>query len=145
MYVDALLQLSSAQTVTGSSAVLSTNTIDLSVNRDIGGGEDLYLRYQVGTAFAGLTSLKIEVIIADDAALTTNVTSVCSVDVPVASLTAAARGALELSPRIGSLGRRYLGARFTPTGTGTAGTLTADIGVEIQDGQKFYPGGFTVA
>lgn len=145
MIVDALLQLSAAQTVTGSSAVLSTNTIDLSQARDIGEGEDLYLRYQVGTAFAGLTSLKVEVIIADDAALSSNVVSVCSVDVPVASLTASARGALELSPRIGSLGKRYLGARYTPTGTGTAGTLTTDIGLEIQDGQKFYPGGFTVA
>lgn len=145
MIVDALLQLSATQTVTGSSAVLSTNTIDLSQARDVGEGEDLYLRYQVGTAFAGLTSLKVEVIIADDAALSSNVVSVCSVDVPVASLAANARGALELSPRIASLGKRYLGARYTPTGTGTAGTLTTDIGLEIQDGQKFYPGGFTVA
>lgn len=145
MYVDALLQLASGQTVTGASAVLSTNTIDLSQARDIGEGEDLYLRYQVGTAFTGLTALTIEAIVADDAALTVNVTVIGSRGaIPVAELGAAARGAIELSPRIGSLGRRYLGARFTPTGTGTAGTITADIGLEVQDGQKFYPGGFTV-
>lgn len=145
MYVDALLQLSSAQTVTGSSAVLSTNTIDLSVNRDIGEGEDLYLRFQVGTAFAGLTALSVEIVAADDAAITSNVTSLGLRTFPVALLGAGVRHAIEMPPRINSTGQRYLAARYTPTGTGTAGTLTADIGVEIQDGQKFYPGGFVVA
>lgn len=144
MYVDNFLTLSSAQTVTGASAVLSTNTVDLGAPRDIAEGEDLYLRTQVGTTFTGLTALTIEFIQADDAALSVNVTSVCSQTIPVAKLVAGARFALDISPQIGQKGQRYCGARFTPTGTGTAGTLTADIGMEIQDGQKFYPAGFTV-
>jgi hypothetical protein len=144
MYVDNFLTLSSAQTVTGASAVLSTNAIDLGTARDIGEGEDLYARFQVGTAFAGLTALTLEVIGADDAAFTTNVLSIVSRTIPVASLTAGARHALELPPLIASLGKRYMGFRYTPTGTGTAGTITGDIGLEVQDGQKFYPGGFTV-
>ena len=154
MYTDNNLTLSGAigatgaisfQTVTGASAVLSTNTIDLGAARDVGEGKDLYLRVQVGTAFAGLTALDLDVIVADDAALTTNVTSVSSIKaIPVASLAAGARFAVELSPQLRSLGRRYLGARYVPTGTGTAGTLFADIGIEVQDGQKFYPGGFVV-
>lgn len=154
MYVDNNLVLSGSvsatgvigyQTVTGSAAVLSTNTIDLGVARDIGEGEDLYLRVQVGTAFAGLTNLDVEVITADDAALTTNVTSVAAVKgIPVASLGAGARVAVELSPQLRSNGRRYLGARYTPTGTGTAGTLFADIGLEVQDNGKQYASGFAV-
>lgn len=153
MYVDNNLILSgsvsatgvvSGQTVTGASAVLSTNTIDLGVARDIGAGEDLWLRTQVLTAFAGLTALDIEVICADDAALTTNVTSIAAVKaVPVASLTAGARFAVELSPQLGKQGRRYVGARYTPTGTGTAGVLFADIGVEVQDA-KTYASGYSV-
>jgi hypothetical protein len=63
------------QTVTGSSAVVSTNTIDLQENSDIGEGDDfLRARAIVATAFTGLTALTIEAIQADDAALSTNVT-----------------------------------------------------------------------
>ena len=41
------------QTVTGASAVLSTNTVDLLQNRDIGEGSELNMRVGVPTAFTG--------------------------------------------------------------------------------------------
>ena len=134
------------QTVTGSSAVLSTNTVDLLQNRDIGEGTELNLRVGVPTAFTGLTALTIEVVVADDAALTTNLTVIGSSGaIPVASLIASSRFAVGLNPRIGSKGQRYLGVRYTPTGTGTAGALIAEIGdTTVADGQKFYPVGFAV-
>jgi hypothetical protein len=133
------------QTVTGASSVLSTNTIDLSVNRDIGEGDDIYLRAQVVTVFAGLTALNLQAIVADDAALTTNVTIIGdSGPIPVAQLPVAARFAVRINPRIASLGQRYLGARFVPTGTGTTGALMADFGLEVQEGRKFYPVGSSV-
>jgi hypothetical protein len=135
------------QTVTGSSAVVSTNTIDLQENSDIGEGDDfLRARAIVATAFTGLTALTIEAIQADDAALSTNVTPIGSSGaIPVASLTAGALFEIQLNSRIGSKGQRYLGLRFTPTGTGTAGAILGDFGIDIQDGRKFYPSGFTVA
>lgn len=154
MYIDNNLVVSGSvsaagaigyQTVTGSSAVLSTNTVDLGVARDIGEGEDLYLRATVGTVFAGLTALDISAIVADDAALTTNVTCVGAITgVPVASLAAGARFALKLHPQLRTNGRRYLGARYTPTGTGTTGTLFADFGLEVQDAGKQYASGFSI-
>jgi hypothetical protein len=154
MYVDANLMVSGSitgntttpQTVTGASAVLSTNTIDLSQARDIGNGSrNPNLHVEVFTTFTGLTALTIEVIQADDAALSTNVTVVgSSGSIPVASLAAGTRLVVELNPRIGSKGQRYLGVRYTPTGTGTAGALIADFGIDYQDGQKFYPVGFSV-
>ena len=145
MYADNFLSLSSGQTVTGTNtSVLSTNTIDLGTQRDIGAGKDLYLRAQVGTAFAGATSVEIQAISADDAALSSNVTVIGSSGaIPVASLTAAARFAVELNPRLGSKGQRYIGARYVIVGAGSAGTLTTDIGVEVQD-VKNYPVGYTV-
>jgi hypothetical protein len=154
MYVDNNLIVSggvtaagvvSFQTVIGSLVVLSTNTIDLGVARDIGAGEDTFLRVEVGTAFTGLTALDLEAIVADDAALSVNVTTVGELKgIPVASLAAGARFAIDISPLLGSNGRRYLGARFTPTGTGTAGTLFADYGLETQDGGKSYASGFAI-
>jgi hypothetical protein len=136
------------QTVTGASAVLSTNTIDLLQNREIGVGQDIYARPLVGTAFTGLTALTVEVIQADDAALSTNVKVIGSSGaIPVASLVAGARFAVQCNPSIGSKGQEFLGLRYTPTGTGTAGTLFADFGIEVQDantGTKSYPSGFVV-
>lgn len=146
MYADNFLSLSSAQTVTGTNtSVLSTNTIDLGVARDVGEGGDIYLRSQVGTAFAGATSVEIQAITADDAALSSNVTVIGSSGaIVLASLTAAARFAIELNPRLGSKGQRYLGVRYVIVGAGSAGTITSDIGVEVQDGAKFYASGFAV-
>lgn len=134
------------QTVTGASAVLSTNTIDLQNARDIGEGNDLLkARATVITAFTGLTALTIEIIQADDAALSTNVNVFGSSGaIPVASLTAGKLFEIEMNARIGSTGQRYLGLRYTPTGTGTAGAILADFGAEYQDGRKFYTSGFAV-
>lgn len=134
------------QTVTGASAVLSTNTVDLLQNRDIAEGNDLLkLLVEITTAFTGLTALTIEVIQADDAGLSSNVTVIGSSGaIPVASLTATARFDVELNARIGSKGQRYLGARYTPTGTGTAGALIAHFSDQEADGLKFYPVGFSV-
>jgi hypothetical protein len=154
MYVDNNLVVSGGvtvagvvtfQTVTGVSAVLSTNTIDLGQNRDMGAGTDfLKMRMQVGTVFAGLTALTVEVIAADDAALTVNVTVIGSTGaVPVATLVANARLEAELNTRILSKGQRYLGVRYTPTGTGTTGTVFTDFGDGIED-FKAYPVGFSV-
>jgi hypothetical protein len=146
MYADAFLSLSSAQTVTGTNtSVLSTNTIDQLVAADIGEGNDLLGRFEVGTAFAGLTTLEMQIITADDAALSTNVTVIGTTGaIALAALVAGARFACDINPRIGSKGQRYVGARYVITGTGTAGTITADIGLGIQDGQKFYPTGIAV-
>ena len=155
MYVDNNLVVSGAvsaagavsgQTVTGTGNVLSTNTIDLGVARDIGEGNDrLKLRAEVLTAFAGATSVEMQAIVADDAALSSNVTVIGTTGaIPLASLTAGARFAVELNPRIGSKSQRYLGVRYVIVGTGSAGAVFADFGAEYQDGQKFYPNGFAV-
>jgi hypothetical protein len=162
MYVDALLTLSGSavgSTITGQNvfasgaSVLSTNTIDLASGgvptgqvRDIGAGTDFAKgRFQVTTAFSGGTSAEFQIITADDAALTTNVKVIGTTGaIVVASLPVGTRLECELNTVIGSKGQRYIGGRTVNVGANVAGAIFADIGVEIQDGQKFYPSGFAI-
>jgi hypothetical protein len=126
---------------------VSTNTIDLTTARDIFEGNDLVkLRALTTVAFNNLTSLTIEIIVASDAALTTNIKVVGSSGaIPLASLTIGQLFAIEGNAQIGSLNQRYLGARYTVTGTApSTGSILADFGMEVQDGKKFYASGFAV-
>jgi hypothetical protein len=143
----ALAPVVTGQVVTGAVPVLSTNAIDLVNIRDIGEGNDLVkCRVEIVTTFTGLTFLQTDVIQADDAALSVNVTVIgSSGPIAVAALTTAQRYEIELNARIGSKGQRYLGVRYTPTGTGTAGAVVTDFGLAYTDGQKFYTSGYLVS
>ena len=125
--------------------VLSTNTIDLGVAKDFGEGDPLYARVQVNTtAFTGGTSAEFQVIQADAANLTGNVTVVGTTGaIPVASLVLGARFAARINPRLMNQGQRYLGLQCVNVGNNTAGSVFADIGKEIQD-HKNYANGFAV-
>lgn len=155
MYVDNNLVVSGAVSAAGvvsgqtgysaGASVLSTNSVDLGSKRDIGEGQDLYGRFEVTIAGAGGTSIECQIIAADDAALTTSVAVLGTTGaIPIASLTLASRFSCAINPKLASKGQRYVGARYVSVGTTTAGSFFADIGAEIQDGQKFYPSGFAV-
>jgi hypothetical protein len=143
MITDKLLRVSTDQAVT--TTAVSTDTIDLSVARDMGEGGDLYMNFAMTEAFAGGTSTNFEIIIADNAALSSNVVVIgASGAIVTASLTLGTNVAVRLNPQIASLGKRYLGARYTVSGTNTAGKVVADIVADVQDGKKFYASGFSV-
>jgi hypothetical protein len=141
------------QTVTGASAVVSTNSFDTTgasptgQNIDLGKGEEMDLVTQVGTAFAGLTALEVQFVSADDAALTTNVTVLGSSGaVPVANLGAGAQIVVPVPPADPRSVRRYVGMRYVPTGTGTAGTVFGAFQRRHGDvPQPAYKSGFTIA
>ena len=97
-YVDNNLLVSGAISATGvisgqtvfsaGTSVLSTNTIDLGTARDMGEGSDLFGRFEYTVAAVGGTSIEMQVISADDAALSVNVTVIGTTGaIPVASLT----------------------------------------------------------
>lgn len=142
MITDKLLRVSEAQAVT--TTAVSTNTIDLGVARDIGEGHELTMNFAVVEAFAGGTSTAFEIIIADDAALTSNVEVVSSSGAETtATLTLGKNIQVRINP-LSNKGKRYMGARYTVVGTNTAGKVTADMVLDIQDGKKFYASGFSV-
>lgn len=142
MITDKLLRVSEAQAVT--TTAVSTNTIDLGVARDIGEGMDLTMNFAVTEAFAGGTSTAFEVIIATDAALSAGVEVVSSSGAKVtADLTLGKNIQVRINP-LPNKGKRYMGARYTVVGTNSAGKVTADMVLDIQDGKKFYASGFSV-
>lgn len=153
MITDNLLRLSGSLTAgsaTGQAVTAtanSTNVVDLSLARDVGEGEDLYVQFTVGTAFtaAGSATLTPTIVVSAADSLTTPTTIATAGTIAVATLVAGYSFAVRLNPLIASLGLRYLGAIYTvATGPMTAGTITADIVTDIQDGKKFYASGFTV-
>jgi hypothetical protein len=142
MITDKLLRVSEDQALT--TTAVSTNTIDLSVARDMGEGQELFMNFAVTAALTGGTSVKFEVIQSASADLS-SATVIGSTDAVVtASLVAGYNTAVRVNPQIGSKGQRYIGARYTISGTYSAGTVTADVVATIQDGKKFYASGFTV-
>ena len=142
MYTDQLLRVSEDQAVTGTA--VSTDTIDLSVARDVGEGTPLFMNFAVTTALAGGTSVKFEVITSANANLSSPTVIGSSDAVLTAALTAGKNVVVRLNPDIAGKGARYLGARYTVAGTYSSGKVTADIVETIGDGQKYYASGFTV-
>ena len=149
MITDAYLRLSDAQGAI-TATTNSTNVIDLLQNREIGEGEDIFANFDVVVTGTGSGTVTLSMVTADDAALTTNVTTLVASAALVGTALVAVGSAkplgtvinLRLPPSVGSLGRRYLGAVYTVSGTVGAVKFTTDIVTDIQDGQKFYASGF---
>ena len=142
MITDALLRVSEDQAIT--STAFSTNTIDLSVARDVGEGTALYMNFAVTTALANGTSVKFEVVSSANANLSSPTVIGSSNAVLTAALTVGKNVVVRINPDIAGKGQRYLGARYTVSGTYNAGKVTADVVETIGDGQKYYASGFTV-
>tara|TARA_B100000927_G_C16326252_1_gene413413 strand:+ start:249 stop:680 length:432 start_codon:yes stop_codon:yes gene_type:complete len=142
MITDKLLRVSEDQAIT--TTAVSTDTIDLSVARDIGEGTALYMNFAVTTALANGTSVKFEVITSANANLSSPTVIGSSDVILTAALTEGKNIVVRLNPEIAGKGQRFLGARYTVAGTFNAGKVTADVVETIGDGRKFYASGFTV-
>lgn len=124
-------------------AYLSTYSIDLGANgtpalggslaADPGRAPEFDLLVQVVESFVGATATVIvELVMADDAALTSNLVSLqqapgasITVGIPVATLIAGYQ--FRISPPVG-ISKRYLGLRYNIlTATTTAGKITAGV------------------
>ena len=92
---------------------------------DLGGGDivhGLYFVLQVGTAFAGLTKVAASLETSDDSSFTSSETVMTMPEYPVASLTENAVMCKVCLP-VGM--KKYSRVKYTVTGTGTAGTISA--------------------
>jgi hypothetical protein len=148
MIMDQQNLFSDAQAVTVTAN--SSNVIDTlpsggpNTQSQIGTGQDITLFAQVGTAFAGGTSMVIALASADTPDLATNqIVHFATAALPLASLGAKARPvALDLP--YGKY-RRYVGLVYTVVGPMTAGTITAGLVEDLQtlNGTVDYAKGFT--
>ena len=143
MITDSLLRVSEDQAVT--STAYSTNTIDLSIARDVGEGTALYMNFALTEAFANGTNITFEVVTSANANLSSHDVVGSSTTIATAALTLGKNIVVRINPDIAGKGKRYLGARYVVTGTMNAGKVTADVVETIGDGQKYYASGFTVA
>lgn len=128
---------------------VTENVIDLSVARDIGEGEQLYMVYTVTVDGTGAGTATFQAVIADNDAMSTNLTVIAASDaITGTSLDAVSSSTpngtvivLALPPRIASLGRRYLSGRIVVASTVGAAKVNCTIVKDIQDGRKFYARG----
>lgn len=145
MYTDALLLVSDAQDIGQTEAAyLSTYSIDTWAGAvstleyipgtteravvDIGKGEPVEMLCQIIEAVVGTSStIKFELVMADDAALTSNLVVLADSGL-IAEATLVAGYRCRLAVPRGGITKRYLGMRYTVgTATTTAGTVTAGI------------------
>lgn len=153
MITDALCQLSgslvgnvvSGQAVNGAGNILSTNTYDLGVARDIGKGEPLEVVAEVLTAPTAGTSVQFQLVQADDAALTTNLQVIVQTDaIPIASLPAGTQVPLHVDRVDPYPARRYIGLRYVNVGAIATASYFAAVVKSVADKQVNYPNGFAV-
>ena len=149
MITDKNLRVSADQTLKlNATSAVSSNTIDLSVARDIGEGKGLFFNFAITTAVAAAaTTVQFDVIISDREDLSGATVIGSSGAIAYGSLTKGKNVVVPIPPLVGSKGKRYLGTQYTVAGDNHAGTgaVTADIVETIQDGKKFYTSGFSVA
>lgn len=126
MILDALLLVSDAQAFTA--AAVSTNSVDTgltTVKRELGAGEAMGFAFQVDVA-ASSTTVKLEIIMATDAALTTGIIVLVEATRLAADLAAGKLLWLGLPPNMPAAGAlRYMGIRATPVGGAATVTLTS--------------------
>lgn len=142
MILDKETTLSEEQAVTATAN--STDVYDLGAGLgNVGAGQPLMFESVVKENFATLTSMEIQVVAADNEALTTNATIVeRSGTILLADLVVGNRvfaGTLNLHDK-----KRYVGFKYVVTGSdATAGKVTSFINLDVHAHDK-YPANYNV-
>lgn len=130
MILDKYNLFSEDQAVTATA--VSTNVVDLGVDRDIGKGVPVPILIQVTEDFATLTSLTATIETDDNEAFSSPTTLATSGAIPVASLLTGYQFPMQYMP-LGT--QRYVRINYTVAGTNaTAGTVTAGVVAAHQHG-----------
>lgn len=163
MYLDALLLLSGAisaagvlsgQSVTGTdTSVLSTNTIDngplsLGGNQavDLGAGEPLNVAFSILAAPTVGTSVEFQIVMADNAALSSNLKVLASSGpIVIASLPIKAVVPVKVGRAAPYAPKRYFGARYVLVGAIATLSVSAAVVKDVQEVKNlFNTNGFAV-
>lgn len=124
--LDAQNEFSDAQAVTVTA--VSTNIIDLNQTApQYTGGEDLFINVNVGTAFAGGTSIRA-VLWTDDTTTVTDGADIISGDVVLTAAATAGSSLLRVNLK-GLPLQQYIGLQYVVVGTMSAGTVDAFLAI----------------
>lgn len=160
MLFDALLLLSGAfsanlamsgQTPNGAGSILSTNTIDMgslplggNQGANVGRGEQIQCAFRVLSAPTVGTSVEMQLIQADDAALTANVQVIgSSGPIPIAELPAGTQVIVTPAPAR-QQPKRYVGARYVNVGAIATFSVMAGLVLDSQSAQTSNLSGFGI-
>jgi hypothetical protein len=133
MITDAQARLSSAQALT-TGTVVSTNSYDAGLARDIGRGQEIRVKVTVDTTFTGGTSLGVNIIESPNSDLSSPTVLLTGPVTVEASMTA---GASLLDVVLPQTSKRYVGLQYVNTGTHTAGAVSAHL-VFDTDSRTFF-------
>ena len=137
MILDKQNLFSDQQSLAGTGNILSTNVIDLGVagtlakdgtaiRNDVGRGEEPKVFAQITADVSGGTSVQLQLVQADDSAMSTNLEVLEQTDaIAVATLKAGYQFRLTRIPP--GVTRRYLAMRYVVVGTNTSGSATAGV------------------
>lgn len=153
MILDKNLTFGATGAITSAATYSCADVIDTQANTVSGGtqnsdlpeGRDVNAVFNVTTALAGGTNATFRVVMSAADTLTNPVVIASTGAILTADLGAGKLIALKLDPGlIGQAGLRYVGAQVVSTGTHSAGNVSAQLVLDIQDGRRAYKGGFTV-
>lgn len=138
MFVDSQLMFSGAQALT--TTAVSTNVIDLSVDRNIGKGESMAVVLTFGVDSGG-TSPTLQVVLqTDDNEAFSSATTVSS-----SAVTLSAKAGDSIVLPIGYSNERYLRLNYVTGGTTPTATVDAYLQpLSMVDGKDDLPGGYTI-
>jgi len=166
MILDNNLRLGSTGAITSAGTYVNANVVDLqsntaytatvsgslytvgqgTQNRDIGAGTDLEVVFTVTTALAGGTNATFQVVASSSSTLASGNIVIGEIGViTTGNLGLGRQVAVKISQQqIAAAGLQYLGAQVVTTGTHSAGAISADIVLDVQDGRAVYASGFAV-
>ena len=145
MIIDAQNLFSDAQALTGTSAVASTNIIDLTSDRNIGVGEPMAVVVTVDVTAGGTTpSLVVAVQADDNASFSSPAVVLTGPSIAAAGLVAGAKYTYLLPANNGT--ERYIRLTYTQSGTSPTVTVTAVLQpANAVENINHYPSGYTVS
>lgn len=144
MITDDFLLFANAQaSVRAAGDYTSTNVYDAGSNRDVGSGEKLEIFINVDIAFTGGTSVEFQVIVADDAAMSVNVTQVGSTGPILTAALVVGYSTYMDVPNQRGRGQRYMAIRARGVGVFTTGSFSARMVKDVVDA-KVYGVGYTI-
>lgn len=139
MILDERTEFLDAFTIPAAGTAIVGDVIDTGIARDLGNGRDIWWYVSADVAGAGGTSIAVNLVTDDNAALATPTVIASSGTIALASMTPAGKMLYMIPlPVEGVPYERYLGIQLVTTGVFSAGAISSGLTLDPK-GWKAYP------